>query len=260
MMYKPSIGIVCLAGKVGKAETILPWWKNILEDDTVDFVFMETGTDEKHAAENRHICLNKNVKRHWIPYAGKETRCFGRNYGAANVNGEYLWFVDGDCKPHYSAIPVLRAHLTQNVMVSTRILFQQKKELWDDHRLPHMDAPVTIMHNPWFVAEGSVALSRRLFNYVGKWQAGWAKNGYCAEGAHLYWRCLLARFTPLLLLRETWVTHQWHAPTEERLAAHENRPLLKQELEREAERYGLLSHPMVNYILDSFQGDMLDGR
>lgn len=260
--YEPTIGIVTTT--TGKIDDMIDAWMPLLEDaNNVDFVVVESETDKETSMHNREICLNRNLKRHWVPKFGKWGKSHARNYGASKVNGEYLWFVDGDCFPFESALKELRYVAGPEVVVCGRVNFPQENGAYfADHRTALWDSrDVTPTNYFWAVEEGNMCYPRTLFNSVGGFDVGWAESGHCPEGVDLWWRIFCRHFTPLMLVPAVAVEHQWHPPSEERLRLHENIEPLKRRLQQTAMDAGLWEHPKIQEMFDAVQGDfLLDGR
>lgn len=264
--YTPTIGIVIAV--TGKVDHLIEAWKPVLDKgENVDFVFVESGTSKEISTHNRSICLDNNIRRHWVPRNGKHAKCDARNFGARKVEGEYIWFVDGDCYPHKDALKNLQQIVMPDAIICGHILFPQPDGvMWGDHREQIFGRRKnTIVNNyPWAMSEPNSCYPRTLFESVGGFNIDWAVSGWCPEGLELYWRIFCKHFTPLLLTREVTVEHQWHAPSPERVIAQEtgenNEPLRKQMM-KTAEEYGILNHPKIQEILLAFQGEYhLDSR
>ena len=259
--YEPTFGIVTTT--TGKIDEMIDAWMPLLEfEPNVDFVVVESGTDEETSMHNREICLNKNLKRHWVPKNGKWGKASARNYGAKKVNGEYLWFVDGDCFPFESALRELKYVAGPEVIVCGRVNFPQPDyRYFADHRTALWDnRDVTPTHYLWAVEEGNMCYPRSLFEAVGGFDVSWALSGHCPEGVDLYWRIFCRFFTPLMLVPAVSVEHQWHPPSDERLRRHENIEPLKQRLYEVAVEAGLWRHPRIQELFEAVQGNLLDVR
>lgn len=262
---KPTIGIVFLTGSKYYAAVIHDTWKEIIEDEFTDVVFVENGASEITSGINRDFCLDNGYKRiissgpkDVVPDEIKKIRCYARNAGAANVHGEYLWFIDGDCMPEPDALYWLRSYISPNSVITSRIQFQQHNgDFWPDHRSAFFnDEGIALTYFPWLIAESGLCVPRTLFDGVGGWSANYAKNGYCGEGMFLYWRLLCRYLTPLMLATNVQLRHLWHDKDPNQEHAAENKMGLLGAMVRTAEAQGVNQNITIKRVLEQARGEL----
>lgn len=223
----PTIGVVVLTHNRDIRRCVERIIRQMLPGD--DLVVVEGGSDKEWVDLNRQTSLDYNFKHHALDpsYDKKLVRADGRNLGAKFVNGEYLYFVDGDCLMQDGCMSAIRRGLSKNTFTTGRVLFEQQDgHTFDDHRLPEFGprGSYKLTDFPWALAEANFAVPAVLFHSMGGFDASWAVNGYCWEGTNLYANLFVSSYgrIKIVLVHDAVVLHKWHEPSEERTAVEEN--------------------------------------
>lgn len=227
-----SVGVVCITHNEHVDELVDSWLaQEAFFTPGIDFVVVEGGTTDPDILEhNRDFCLSHGIKRRWVPRREHHTRSDARNYGASHVSGEYLLFVDGDCRPeNKDVLARIQQYATKNAVMNFYVAFETnatngQPPLLGDHREPWMTqgAAPQVTYDLWMMHEQAFMVHRSYFDGVSGFDVSWANSGFCYEGIEMYTRMYAKYRIPLLLYGDVTFLHRWHEKDPDARKTREN--------------------------------------